>query len=166
VERNETTALIATEKSERARRLIPRIASAASLASLQRTESRDDQEEHPSGRSTVRERPAGDLKALRRPLLRGINLRKAARIEELLAWLQVQLGDELVITDHWKADLTAIGVSATDDPSQLAHLWVHGLPVGRYRIELEFADPAQPDPGHREFGELLNIRARHLQHRR
>jgi hypothetical protein len=43
---------------------------------------------------------------------RGNRMEKDATITELLDWLRERLGNEFSITDHWEADLCAIGISA------------------------------------------------------
>ena len=43
-----------------------------------------------------------------------------------LDWLQLRLGDQFTVTDHWEADLCAIGNSVPDDPAQLVYILCYG----------------------------------------
>jgi len=46
-------------------------------------------------------------------------MEKDATIAELLSWLRQRLGNKLVVTDHWDADLCAVGISAPDESAPL-----------------------------------------------
>jgi hypothetical protein len=54
---------------------------------------------------------------------------KNATITELLSWLRQRLGNRFVVTDYWDADLSAVGISAPDDPAQLVYISSWGRPA-------------------------------------
>ena len=72
-------------------------------------------------------------------------MEKDAAIIELLQWLRQQLGNSFMITDHWEGDLSAVGISSPDDPSQLVYMLSFGRPAGRYAVELESVPVAGSD---------------------
>jgi hypothetical protein len=97
-------------------------------------------------------------------------LEKDATITELLDWLRERLGNTFTVTDHWEADLCAIGISAPNDPAQLAYILSWGRPAGFYAVELESAPRNDSEMPYRDIGkfdsvsreELLGIIAKHL----
>jgi|SRR5580700_4002603 hypothetical protein len=64
-------------------------------------------------------------------------MEKGQAIIEVLDWLQHRLGDRFTVTDHWEADLCAIGISAPDDPARLVYILVIDAIAGRFAVELE-----------------------------
>lgn len=64
---------------------------------------------------------------------------KDDEIRDLLTWLRNRLGQSFVVTDHWEADRSAIGVTAPDDPTQLVYISSCSRPAGTYFVELEAA---------------------------
>jgi len=70
-------------------------------------------------------------------------MEKDTTITELLSWLRKRLGNKFVVTNHWDADLCAVGISAHNDPAQLVYILSWGRPPGHYGVELESA----PLPG-------------------
>jgi hypothetical protein len=71
-------------------------------------------------------------------------LRKDPSIVELLSWLRGQLGDQFVVTDHWEADLYAIGISGIEKPTALAYVSTYGRAEGKYFLDLEIVHASQP----------------------
>ena len=57
-------------------------------------------------------------------------MEKDATVTELLSWLRQRLGNKFVVTDHWDADLCAVGISAPNDPAQLVYISELGAASG------------------------------------
>ena len=97
-------------------------------------------------------------------------MEKDRSIIELVAWLREQLGDTFTVTDHWEADLFAVGLSAHDDLAQLVYIGNFKRPAGTYTVALESAPPPGWDQPYREVGtfdsvnreQLLTIISQHL----
>lgn len=97
-------------------------------------------------------------------------MEKDQAIIELLGWLQQRLGHQFTVTDHWEADLRAIGVSAPDDPAQLVYILSAERPAGRFAVELESASLPGSELPYRTIGkfdlisreDLLGIITKHL----
>jgi hypothetical protein len=97
-------------------------------------------------------------------------MEKDTTVTELLTWLRQRLGNKFVVTDHWNADLCAVGISAPDDPAQLVYILSWGRPAGCYGVELESAPPPGSDEAYQTVGkfqavtreELLRIIEDHL----
>jgi hypothetical protein len=64
---------------------------------------------------------------------------------ELLSWLRGQLSDRFVVTDHWEADLCAIGLSGIERPMALAYVSTYGRAEGKYFLDVEIVHASQPD---------------------
>jgi hypothetical protein len=97
-------------------------------------------------------------------------MEKDRSIVDLLDWLRETLGDAFVVTDHWEADLCAVGISAPRDPARLVYILTWGRPQGHYAVELETAplpDSQEPYENVGKFDlvsrdELLRIVRKHL----
>jgi hypothetical protein len=99
-------------------------------------------------------------------------LEKDAAIHAVLNRLWARLGaDAFVVTDHWDADLYAIGISSPHNRGVLVYISCYGTQPGRYGYELEL--PAQTDaPPYQvagrssdvSFEELARVVADHLKH--
>jgi hypothetical protein len=94
---------------------------------------------------------------------------KIPEIAELVAWLQGNFEQELVVVDHWDADRCAVGVALEGDPYQLVYFAAVDPRAG-YVVELESAPPVGSDLPYKCVGRfdsvdrerLLQIVAEHL----
>jgi hypothetical protein len=84
-------------------------------------------------------------------------MEKDATIAELLSWLRQRLGNKLVVTDHWDADLCAVGISAPDESAQLVYISSWGRPVGHYGVELESAPLPGSDAPYQTVGQFQAV---------
>ena len=97
-------------------------------------------------------------------------MEKDPQIIDLLNWLHERLGDQFAITDHWEGDLRAIGISASEDPTQLVYILSHECPTGSYALQLESAPRPGSKMAYQDAGkfdsvsreELLAIVTQHL----
>jgi len=84
-------------------------------------------------------------------------MEKDATIIELLSWLRPRLGNKFAVTDHWEADLFAVGISAPDDPAQLVYIVSWGRPAGHYGVELESAPLPGSDAPYQAVGKVKAV---------
>ncbi len=70
-------------------------------------------------------------------------MQKDPRIIGVLRHLEATLGvSTFVITDHWEADLLAVGVTNPSNPNALAYIAIEGAP-GHFTVIIE----GPPKPG-------------------
>lgn len=103
----------------------------------------------------------------------GQPLQKAPSIIRILDGLKERLGEEaFTIVDHWKADLCAIGLARSDNPSVLVYISTHSEEEALYSVSLELP-PQQDSPlpytaagehGSISLDELATIVSKHFQH--
>jgi hypothetical protein len=89
-------------------------------------------------------------------------MEKDATVTELLSWLRQRLGNRFVVTDHWDADLCAVGISAPNDPAQLVYISSWGRPAGHYGVELESAPLPGSDAPYQTVGEFQAVNREEL----
>lgn len=49
-------------------------------------------------------------------------MKKDARIVEVLQWLDTTLHGQFVINDHWEADRSAVGIASPQNPQRLVYI--------------------------------------------
>ena len=97
-------------------------------------------------------------------------MEKDASIVRAVAALEAHFGDDLLVADHWDADLMAIGVSARSEPARLVYLSTFRRAPGRFYAELELPSaPGSAVPYEKgevfadvDLDTLTEIVARHL----
>ena len=97
-------------------------------------------------------------------------LRKDRSVIDTVAALQARLGSDLVVVDHWDADLTATGVGRSSDPARLVYFSILDRAPNRYYVDLEFPPQDGSDLPYEEgerfddvdFEQLVSIVSRHL----
>jgi hypothetical protein len=66
---------------------------------------------------------------------------KTPEVREVVAWLNEHVDVELLIVDHWEADLCAIGLAIPGDPRRLVYISTWNRPQNSFFVELEAAPP-------------------------
>ena len=98
------------------------------------------------------------------------DLKKDRSVIDTVAALRTRLGDELMIVDHWEADLTTLGVARSDNPKRVVYFSTWDRSPNRYYVDLQFPPKVDSDHPYEEgerfddvgFEELVAIAARHL----
>ena len=94
---------------------------------------------------------------------------KDAAISDVVRRLGEHFGPEVVVRDHWDADLCAIGISRADAEYPLVYISTYKRSPGRYFLSLEEAPKSKSDIATQvgdfdnlEFVELAERIAEHL----
>jgi hypothetical protein len=71
----------------------------------------------------------------------------AAKNEAITAFLDrlTSSGCDWELRDHWRGDLTSVGVCRPGDPGRLAYVSVFGQEPGNFYVELEETDASGED---------------------
>jgi hypothetical protein len=80
---------------------------------------------------------------------------KDKSVTDIVQWLEENLHQGLLTVDHWDADMFAVGIAQSGNPTELVYISTWNLSPGRFFVELEGAPCAGSD--------LLRIVREHFQ---